>query len=139
MIELKRTRSRMNLSPTVWMLSIELARVCGWNPCGTRRVDGTNSLDDLEDVRHLMTWRTEYLSSDGQTVTAPDAGQLADALQRAAKDGERILGDWSEGRSDAPADVRTTPNGFRWFMTGDGRNQLNHIAEFCRGGAFQIF
>jgi hypothetical protein len=139
MIELKRTHAQIKLSPTVWILTIELARICGWKPCGTHQSDGTDTLDALGDVRHLIAWQTEYLSNDGQTVTARDAGQLADALQRAATEGERILIDWSEGRSAAPADVRTTPCGFHWFMTSDGRNHLSSIADFCRGGEFQIF
>ena len=141
MIELRRLRSRTSLSPTVWLLTLELARICGWNPQGTRLInpsDGT-STDPLHDVRHLMSWQIEYLSNEGHTVTDTDANQLADALDRAGADGNRILANWIDGRSKPPVDVRTSPNGFRWFATVDGKDHLHAIADFCRGGAFQIF
>jgi hypothetical protein len=123
------------------MLTLELARVCGWEPLGTRHTDksGGSAVDTLEVVRHLMRWQTEYLSNDGQTVTAPDAIKLADALIRAAEEGHRILADWSDGRSKPPADIQTTPAGFRWFNTIDGKDHLRSIADFCRAGAFQIY
>jgi hypothetical protein len=141
MIELKRTGSQLCLSPTMWMLTIEMARVCGWKPGGTIRLDDDEGAPSptSDDLRHLMAWQTDYLSSDGQTVSAPDAGQLADALQKAVIQGDRILTDWSEGRTGDAVDVRTKPSGFRWFNTSQGRAHLFSIANFCRGGAFQIF
>jgi hypothetical protein len=141
MIELRRARSRLKLSLTSWMLTLELAKICGWQPAGTLRqvtVGGGDS-DSLADVQHLMGWQTQYLSNDGQTVSASDATQLAAALARAASEGDRILSDWSAGRIAPPADIRNKPSGFRWFSTLDGRDQLEQIAGFCRGGEFQIF
>lgn len=140
MIELRRTRSQLSLSPTVWMLTIELARVCGWTPEGTHHdTVGGGCSDSLADFRHLVGWQTGYVSNEGQTVTAPDAAHLADALNKAAVDGERILTDWAEGRAAPPPDVRTNAGGFRWFSTLAGKDHLQTLANFCRGGAFQIF
>jgi hypothetical protein len=141
MIELRRDRSRVRLSQTVWVLTLDLARVCGWNPSGTRhlRAGGGEMVDDLKDVRHLMGWQTEYISNDGQTVTADDAAHLARALQKAAVDASKILADWRSGTLSVPGDVRTPESGFQWFITPDGRDHLQAVANFCGGGAFQIF
>jgi len=122
------------------MLTIELARVCGWTPEGTRRdTPGGGSSDALQDIRHLVGWQAGYVTNEGQTVSAPDAAHLADALNKAALQGERILTDWAEGRAPPPADIRSNAHGFRWFSTQAGKHHLQTLANFCRGGAFQIF
>ena len=141
MVELRRGKSRVSLSPTIWAMTLELARLCGWVPLGTRRAAplGKGTADPLDDVRHLLAWQTEYVSSDGQTVTAMDANRIADGLTRAYTDGDRLLADWIAGRTQPPVIMRTPSTGFRWFSTEDGKDHLQKLADFCREGDFQIF
>ena len=51
--------------------ALELARLYGWRPLGTR-------LNEMQTV-----WLGSYLTSDGQMVLAQDALSLADALAKA--------------------------------------------------------
>jgi hypothetical protein len=141
MIELRRLRSRLRLSLTVWTLSLELARLSGWTPSGTRQTDPANgnSVDNLRDVRHLMGWQTEYRSSDGQTVPEADALCLAACLKKAAMEGSRILDDLAGGKIPTVPGIHTDTKGFRWFTSAEGKAHLENLAAFCRGGAFQIF
>ena len=121
-------------------MSLEIARLCGWKPTGTHRFESAQgSTGDLEDLRHLLAWQTEYICQDGQTVTAKDAIELADCLTRATVEGEAVLGDWNEGRFEPPATLRTPSTGFVWFATSAGKNHLQKLADFCRAGEFQIF
>jgi hypothetical protein len=141
MVELRRSRSRLRLSLTVWTLSLELARLSGWTPAGTRKTnpsDGEHA-DPLDGVRHLMGWQTEYRSSDGQTVAEADAQSLAVCLKKAAVEGARVIDDWAAGKIAPVPGIRTDTKGFRWFTSPEGIVHLENLAEFCRGGAFQIF
>jgi len=141
MIELRRAKSRISVSPTVWTMTLELARLCGWVPVGTRRtfIIEQATLDSLGDVRHFLPWQIEYISADGQIVTTEDAVHLAQAFARAAVDGDRILAQWIAGQIQPPAVIRTPSTGFRWFGTTDGKDHLEAVASFCRKGEFQIF
>jgi hypothetical protein len=141
MIELRRAKSRICISPTIWTMTLELARLCGWQPLGTRRIEFSNGieLDALRDIRHMLAWQTEYVSADGQTITKDDAAHLADAFARATVDGDKLLAQWNSGQMQPPATLRTPPTGFRWFSTLDGRDHLQAVADFCRQGEFQIF
>jgi hypothetical protein len=141
MIELRRPKSRISISPTVWTMTLELARLCGWEPQGTCRIelaDGAEQ-DALRDIRHMLPWQIEYIASDGQTITREDATHLAEAFVRAALDGDRILAQWNTGQIQPTAVLRTPCTGFRWFNTSDGRHHLQAVADFCRKGEFQIF
>jgi hypothetical protein len=141
MVELTRSRQRLRLSLTVWTLSLELARLSGWTPAGTRQTDPADGkpIDPLRDVRHLLSWQTEYRSSDGQTVAESDAMALAKCLKRAATEGERIINEWASGGTQPVPGIRTDAQGFRWFTSADGKAHLENLANFCQGGAFQIF
>jgi hypothetical protein len=141
MIELRQAKSKMSISPTVWTMTLELARLCGWEPLGTRRseaVDGKHQ-DVLQDVRHMLPWQLEYVAADGQTITREDAARLARAFVLAASASDQILAQWKSGQYQPPAVLRTPCTGFRWFNTSDGRDHLLAVAEFCRKGEFQVF
>jgi hypothetical protein len=140
MVELRRAKSRIQLGLTLWTLSLELARLSGWNPAGTRRTDPTSgkSIDALQDVRHLVGWPNEYRFSDGQTVADADAVQLADSLTRAAANTDRLIDELTSGKMLPVPGIRTEGRGYHWFTTPEGKTLLHNLAEFCRGGAFQI-
>ena len=141
MIELRRAKSRISISPTVWTMTLELARLCGWEPLGTRQMAFTDGAkqEALEDIRHMLPWQIEYIAADGQTITREDAAHLAEAFARAAMDGARILTQWDKGQIQPAVVLRTPCTGFRWFNTSDGRDHLQAVADFCRKGEFQIF
>lgn len=139
MIELRRNKASITMSLTIWTLSLEIARIAGWVPAGTKRLDAKEGrlVDSLHGVRHLINWQTEYRSSDGQTISGSDAARLGDCLFTAAVAGERILADWATSNASIPG-IRTEARGFNWFTTAEGKQHLLDLAEFCRGGAFQI-
>ncbi len=122
-------------------MTLEIARLCGWEPMGTRRIEISDGaeVDALRDVRDKLAWQMEYVSADGQTVTNDDAARLAAAFSRAAVEGDRILAQWNSGQMQPAAVLRTPSTGFRWFSTADGRDHLQAVADFCRQGEFQIF
>jgi hypothetical protein len=137
MIELRRDNKKLRISSTIWTMTLELARLCGWVPRGTRR-DGSAGPDGVSDGGDLIPWIADYISNDGQTVTAEDAGLLADSLDRASKESTKIIIEWQAGRFQPSALLRTPATGFGWFNTRAGRQHLLDVAAFCRGGEFQI-
>src|SRR6266498_363908 len=63
-----------------WPKALELARLYGWRPMGTR-------LPFLSGFYELNAeWNGTYLTNDGQIVKAEDAFSLAAALERALGD-----------------------------------------------------
>ena len=138
MIELLSERTTVRISPTVWTMTLELSRIAGWQPSGTRR---TNGGDDAaqQHASPQLSWLMQYTTSDGQLVDTSDAGRLADALERAAANCDQLVTDYQEGRVsiDAPP-LRTPGGGFSWFRTKSGREHLRALAEFCRRGSFRI-
>jgi hypothetical protein len=122
MVELRRKRESLEISPTAWTMTLELARLCGWSPRGTLQVG----------------WPTDYFASNGQTVVADDAVNLADALRRAESGAQVAIEDWQGGRTQPTLQLRTPAAGFRWFQTDPGREQLRRLTLFVRRGAFEI-
>jgi hypothetical protein len=139
MIELRRDKSSIEMSLTIWTFSLELARIAGWIPAGTRKHDpaGGSSVDPLQGFRHLINWQNEYRFSDGQVVCETDARLMGESLATVAVAGERILQDWSTTAGRIPG-IRTQAKDFNWFTTPEGKQHLRNLADFCRGGAFQI-
>jgi hypothetical protein len=135
MIELLGGGTSVRISPTVWTMTLELSRIAGWQPAGTRWING--SADSAPQPSPQLSWLMQYTTSDGQTVDTTDAGGLADALERAATNCDQLVNDYQQGRIDAPP-LRTPGNGFAWFCTKSGREHLRALAEFCRRGSFRI-
>jgi hypothetical protein len=140
MIELRRTKSKVTISPTIWTMSIELARLCGWVPTGTHSVTAAG-VDPVEqkEFRQRLQWQMEYVAGDGQTVVREDAVGLGNALLRAIREGDVLLSQWIAGQIEPPATLRTPATGFRWFTTPAGKAHLQTLASFCQQGEFQIF
>ena len=139
MIELAGEKTRIRLSATLWTMTLELARLCGWEPQGTMREPvNANGLDGILDGKDLVPWHADYLSADGQTVTANDATLLGNALSNACENAASILDDWQAGRVKPPVVLRTPATGFAWFTTPEGKEHLRNIAAICRRGKFKI-
>ena len=73
-----------------WAKALELARLYGWQPLGTRPTPG------LDFSKLGADWPGVYLTNDGQIVSAEDAYALAAALERSLVDisDVRIDTDW---------------------------------------------
>jgi hypothetical protein len=65
----------LGLGVGAWAQCLDLAEKHGWIPCGTLPPD------ELKDY----PWNGSYYGNNGQWVTAADARQMADALERAIK------------------------------------------------------
>jgi hypothetical protein len=117
-----------------WKRLLELARGHGWEPMGTES-------PDLEpDFSPRKDWDGSYFSNDYQTVTAEDARNLADALERAiadlpnrhAKDAEEKS---SKGAPEATG-VSASPN--QWLSDQAERKRIREFIRYCRAGEFVI-
>jgi hypothetical protein len=77
-------------SKQFWAKALELARLYGWQPLGTRPTPGF-------DFSNLgADWLGTYMTNDGQVVSAEDAYALAAALERSLDDipEARVEADW---------------------------------------------
>jgi hypothetical protein len=135
--------------------ALELAKLYGWQPLGTR--------PPLEqDFRLLNTdWLGTYLTNDGQTVSTDDAILLAHALERALDDipNDRPKMEWNpkfwltddlpewlsplerdmieDGLEYCSYDVMETHPFL--FFAGEEKQHLIALIRFCRLGSFSIF
>lgn len=135
-------------SKQFWAKALELAKLYGWEPMGTRLA--------CQDVGWLGT----YLTNDGQTVIAGDAYMLALAIEKSLdhiSDANREI-DWNpklwieddlpewlspeerimieENLQDELLDViAVDPLG---YFAGDEKYRLAQLIRFCRLGSFVI-
>ena len=147
--EICRTFSRQS-----WAKALELARIYGWQPLGTK----PPSMIDFYELG--AEWSGTYLTNDGQVVKAEDARSLAAALEKALVDipETRHPGDWSpsfwleddlpewlspyekeiieETLQDGLLDIMGThPVN---FFAGEEKRYLVAFIRFCRLGSFEI-
>ena len=137
-----------------WAKALELARLYGWRPMGTR----PPSMLYFSQLQ--AEWNGTYLTNDGQTVKAEDAFSLASALERSLDDisDENHKIDWTskfwldddypewlspeeraiidEGLQDGLLDVSGTDP--LEFFAGDEKRILLDVIRFCRLGSFEI-
>jgi len=137
-----------------WIKALELARLYGWQPLGTRPPPG------VDFYKLGVDWYGVYLTNDGQTVSAEDAHSFAAALERSLDDipNARIEPDWDfsswleddlpewfspaerelieEGIQDGLLDVIGTDP--LEFFAGDEKPYLIRLIRFCRLGSFEI-
>lgn len=141
-------------SRQTWAKALELGRVYGWQPMGTR-------LPSMYELYKLdAEWDGTYLTNDGQIVHARDAFSLAAALERSLADipDAAVRIDWSskfwledelpewlspeerdiieEGLQDGLLDTLGTHP--REFFAGAEKQQLRDFIRFCRLGSFEI-
>jgi hypothetical protein len=137
-----------------WSKALELARLYGWSPLGTRQPS------HLDFYIIGAEWDGGYLTNDGQTVRAEDAHSLAAALERSLDDipDESVPVDWNsilqmddelpewlspeetsfieEELQDGLLDILgTSPLD---YFAGDEKRHLKEFIRFCRLGSFEI-
>jgi hypothetical protein len=107
----------------------------GWVPAGTQP-------PQFEGEPPWEGWSKTYCSNDRQVVTAEDARNLADALERALPDVPRKK-TWPKKvvRAADGREFETMPedlNPLERFSGPDGRRYLEGFIRFCRAGGFVI-
>jgi hypothetical protein len=142
------------VSRQFWAKALELARLYGWQPAGTRPMPGI----DLSKLG--AEWHGTYLTNDGQVVESGDALALAAALERSLEDisESRVEADWDfeawrryelpewlspderelveEGLQEGLLDISGTDA--LEFFAGEERYHLGQLVRFCRLGSFEI-
>jgi hypothetical protein len=137
-----------------WAKALELARLYGWQPLGTRPMPG------VDYSRLGADWLGVYLTNDGQIVSAEDAYALAAALERSLEDipDAGINTDWDfsmwleddlpewfspverelveEELQDGLLDIRGVHP--LEFFAGGEKPYLVQFIRFCRLGSFEI-
>jgi hypothetical protein len=141
-------------SKQFWAKALELARMYGWRPLGTRPTPG------IDFSKLGVDWPGTYLTNDGQIVSAEDAYALATALESSLDDipDARIEADWNlslwleadlpewfspterelveEELQDGLLDIMGTSP--LEFFAGDEKPYLVQFIRFCRLGSFEI-
>ncbi len=137
-----------------WAKALELARLYGWQPMGTRP-------PSMVDFRILNAdWDGTYLTNDGQVIKAEDALSLAVALEKALDDipDDNIEMDWNpkfwieddlpewlspeekefieDGLEDELLDMMGI-HPFEYFA-GDEKRHLAQFIRFCKLGSFVV-
>lgn len=137
-----------------WTKALELAKLYGWKPVGTRPPS------HLDFYQIGAEWDGGYLTNDGQTVKAEDAHALAAALHRSLEDipDENIPVDWASlfrQENDLPEWLSPEEQGLieeelqdglldimgmspLTYFAGDEKNHLKEFIRFCRLGSFEI-
>lgn len=101
-----------------WFKVLQLALAYGWQPMGTTPPRGVPK----------ASWEGGYLSNRRQQITATDAQQLAEALQRAVEDMSR----------KSPAKPKRVKPKVSELAERYWIEALGEFAAFCRSGAFRI-
>jgi len=137
-----------------WAKALELARLYGWRPVGTR----SPSTHDFHKLG--ADWNGTYLTNDGQVIKAEDALSLAVALERSLDDipDANIEMDWNprfwvedelpewlspfekemieDGLEDELLDMMGI-HPFEYFA-GDEKRHLTQFIRFCKLGSFVV-
>jgi hypothetical protein len=125
-----------------WCALLEVAFRCGWEPAGTimarRDEKGNVKIVGLYEKVYgreedSLDWDGDYFCNEGQLVTAEDAANLADALERALQSTplEEAMVDptedsWPHGIDDMAS-----------FLAAN-RNKIESFILRCRKGGFHI-
>ena len=148
------TAEYSKFSRQFWTKALELARLYGWQPKGTRLTP------KCDFPTAGVDWLGTYLTNDGQRVTAEDAFSLAAALERSLDEIPDIsiemdwdfsawleddLPEWlspaerelmEEEIQDGLLDIIGTDP--LEFFAGDEKHHLVQLIRFCRLGSFEI-
>jgi hypothetical protein len=122
----------------LWRSVRGLAVQYGWQPAGTivyelEPIPGDVSGRQLQaSNRPIEDWCGTYDSNDYQTVTADDAANLANAIERALAElpSEKSESYQTPERADDVIDFVAALAGWNDYLT--------KFVEFCRGGKFVI-
>ena len=118
-----------------WQKLLRLAEQYGWRPAGTTL--------PREELKWMPggKWDGRYTSNDGQAVTAADARNLAEALDRALRDipSEDVIAQYR-----APSGgIQILPNppaisDLDWFCGNETRARIREFISYCYAGEFRI-
>jgi hypothetical protein len=106
-----------------WAFYLTLAQAYGWNGQGTRAPEHWNSSE---------AWPGAYDWNAGQTVVAPDAMALADALSNYLTDPRR------SPRARLLADRLRAESNLHIDLSEDDRAFVSSFIAFAKQGAFEI-
>lgn len=123
-----------------WPKILQLARAYSWKPAGT-------TVDEESGIILPAKWDGGYDSMDGQLVSAEDADNFADALEKALSHFPR-----SNQEKTFEYQIKTNtwipPNEYQrsalhYFLKDETFNEahegsLADLIRFCREGAFRI-
>ena len=124
-----------------WPAILRLARAFGWKATGT-------TIDEQAGVTSTKKWSGSYEAMAHQWVSAQDANNLADAIERTLvyfprQDEEKTLAYQVKTNRWGPPN-KYEEEALRWFFK-DAELIITHemsLADFvayCREGAFEIF
>ena len=122
-----------------WENVLALAEMYGWRPAGTLP-------PQPEAVGEPAgAWNGNYFLNDGQTVTAEDAGNLADALERALADipNHDAAGHKTTKVKTWTGVVQTVLPGAKISpleaLSGPHKSSVREFIAFCRQGSFEVW
>ena len=137
-----------------WAKALELARLYGWKPLGTRPPS------HIDFYQLGAEWDGGYLTNDSQTVKTEDAHSLAAALERSLDDipNDNMPTDWNslfQHEDDLPEWLSPEEREFIEeelhdglldilglspveYFAGDEKQHLKEFIRFCRLGSFEI-
>ena len=122
-----------------WENVLALAEMYGWHPAGTRP-PGSDEQDAGQEA-----WEGEYFANDGQTVTAEDARDVADALEEALDDipSHNAAAHKTKRTRTKSGFVETVPPGAKISpleaLSGSNKRFVVGFIAFCRRGSFEIW
>jgi len=112
-----------------WCRLLKLAQDYGWVPRGTQPPSLWADSPPEQDEK----WDGTYFSNDSQGVTAEDASNLADALERALPDLPELK------TIDPHAQLTDEVTAQDYFSGPDGKEMLKDFITICRNGSFSIW
>ena len=124
-----------HFSVFVWDQTLALARMYGWRPAGTQPPK------DWATDGEGRVWSGSYIVNGGQMVTAKDAAQLANALERGLDDIPDFYAAWhkavkgEDGGPLIPVGESLSP---LEALSGENKLAIRKFIAFCRQGAFKI-
>jgi hypothetical protein len=146
------TQTSRTFSRQFWLKALELARVYGWKPMGTRPPP------NFDFYKPFAEWDGRYMTNDGQNVKKVDSLWIADALEKALDhiSDTNPKTDWNSGFLDdlpewlSPEEKAMIEeelhdglldvlgvNPLEYFA-GDEKRNLRQFIRFCRLGSFKI-
>ena len=159
--DLSATAGRMRYGSSSWSFLLALARQCGWQPAGPKppRRDADGSVvswdvdengepiphDDDDGWWHGIECYRRYFFNDYQWVTAEDASNLADALERAIDDlpnHDALEHKTVKVAIGGGCQVRSIRDGASVlpfeFFSGRRKDWVREFIAYCRAGEFCI-
>jgi hypothetical protein len=128
----------MRLNWSNWEALLALAYLFGWEGPGTLPPDLRDQHGQpIYPADTFKDWSGTYFSNSYQRVTAEDAHNLAEALERALRSGG-VLDREALGRRQFLTEVSKNPVVDPSVWCGERRELAQEFIAFCRAGGFVI-